>query len=221
MKRKRRKQETTVRNLCACKSQKNYMSHWYPPWFTASAKDSDNRRLPIDIFPESLNVQAPTVFFMPLMECSRPLAFLACLRRFESDCRLSWIASRLHQLLLLSAPVGQQGQKKALYEEGVAQAKVPHTRCEKCRERTSSCLRKILLPPLHIKSGLMKNFVKAMDCGGSGFQYLRMKFPKVSAAKIKKGIFVGPQIRQLMKDPVFESKLTKKEAAAYGHHLRR
>ncbi|GBL74661.1 hypothetical protein AVEN_119144-1 [Araneus ventricosus] len=117
--------------------------------------------------------------------------------------------------------VGQQGQKKALYEEGVAQAKVPHTRCEKCRERTSSCLRKILLPPLHIKSGLMKNFVKAMDCGGSGFQYLRMKFPKVSAAKIKKGIFVGPQIRQLMKDPVFESKLTKKEAAAYGHHLRR
>ncbi|GBM97807.1 hypothetical protein AVEN_250982-1 [Araneus ventricosus] len=28
---------------------------------------------------------------------------------------------------------------------------------------------KILLPPLHIKLGLMKNFVKAMDCGGSGF----------------------------------------------------
>ncbi|GBO19635.1 hypothetical protein AVEN_120450-1 [Araneus ventricosus] len=25
---------------------------------------------------------------------------------------------------------------------------------------------KILLPPLHIKLGLMKNFVKAMDCGG-------------------------------------------------------
>ncbi|GBN35656.1 hypothetical protein AVEN_190971-1 [Araneus ventricosus] len=73
---------------------------------------------------------------------------------------------------------------------------------------------KILLPPLHIKLGLMKNFVKAMDCGGSGFQYLRLKFPKVSEAKIKEGIFVGPQIRQLMKDPMFESKLTKKEAAA-------
>ncbi|GBM75228.1 hypothetical protein AVEN_73992-1 [Araneus ventricosus] len=72
---------------------------------------------------------------------------------------------------------------------------------------------KILLPPLHIKLSLMKNFVKAMDCGGSGFQYLRLKFPKVSEAKIKEGIFVGPQFRQLMKDPVFESKLTKKEAA--------
>ncbi|GBM10675.1 hypothetical protein AVEN_7945-1 [Araneus ventricosus] len=73
---------------------------------------------------------------------------------------------------------------------------------------------KILLPPLHIKLGLMKDFVKAMDCGGSGFQYLRLKFPKVSETKIEEGVFVGPQFRQLMKDPVFESKLTKKEAAA-------
>ncbi|GBN24833.1 hypothetical protein AVEN_112423-1 [Araneus ventricosus] len=54
-----------------------------------------------------------------------------------------------------------------------------------------------------------------MDCGGSGFRYLRLKFPKVSETKIKEGIFVGPQFRQLMKDTVFESKLTKKEAAAW------
>ncbi|GBO15939.1 hypothetical protein AVEN_117606-1 [Araneus ventricosus] len=73
---------------------------------------------------------------------------------------------------------------------------------------------KILLSPLHIKLGLMKNFVKAMDCRGSGFQYLRLKFPKVSEAKITEGVFVGPQFRQLMKNPVFGSKLTKKEAAA-------
>ncbi|GBN67158.1 hypothetical protein AVEN_210986-1 [Araneus ventricosus] len=70
---------------------------------------------------------------------------------------------------------------------------------------------KILSSPLHIKLGLMKNFVKAMDCGGSGFQYLRLKFPKVSETKIKEGIFVGPQFRQLMK----ESKLTKKESVAW------
>ncbi|GBM14537.1 hypothetical protein AVEN_101176-1 [Araneus ventricosus] len=42
-------------------------------------------------------------------------AFLAYLRRLESDCRLSWIASRLHHVLLLSVPVGQQGQKKTYY----------------------------------------------------------------------------------------------------------
>ncbi|GBN89901.1 hypothetical protein AVEN_250127-1 [Araneus ventricosus] len=73
---------------------------------------------------------------------------------------------------------------------------------------------KILLPPLQINLGLM-NFVKAMDCGGSGFQYLSLKFLKVSESKIKESIFVGPQFRQLMKDLVFESKLTKKEAAAW------
>ncbi|GBN88272.1 hypothetical protein AVEN_206306-1 [Araneus ventricosus] len=56
---------------------------------------------------------------------------------------------------------------------------------------------------------------EAMDCGGSGFQYLSLKFPKVSQTKIKEGIFVGPQFRQLMKNLVFESKLTKKEAAAW------
>ncbi|GBN53256.1 hypothetical protein AVEN_77873-1, partial [Araneus ventricosus] len=44
---------------------------------------------------------------------------------------------------------------------------------------------KILLPPSHIKLGLMKNFFKAMDCGGSGFQYLRLKFPKVSEKKLR------------------------------------
>ncbi|GBM49429.1 hypothetical protein AVEN_149702-1 [Araneus ventricosus] len=57
-------------------------------------------------------------------------AFLAYLRRLESDCRLSWIASRLHQILLLFVPVGQQAPKKALHQECVAQATVPHTGCE-------------------------------------------------------------------------------------------
>jgi hypothetical protein len=52
--------------------------------------------------------------------------------------------------------------------------------------------RNIILPPLHIKLGLMKNFVKAMDRNGDGFQYLKLKFPTLSDSKIKEGIFVGP-----------------------------
>ncbi|GBN73965.1 hypothetical protein AVEN_18997-1 [Araneus ventricosus] len=74
---------------------------------------------------------------------------------------------------------------------------------------------KILLPPLHNNLGLRKIFVKAMHCGKCGFQYLHLKFPKVSEAKIKENIFVEPQFKQLMKGPMFESKLTKKEAAAW------
>jgi len=40
--------------------------------------------------------------------------------------------------------------------------------------------KKIYLPPLHIKLGLMKNFLKGMDKTGRGFQYVRNKFPNVS-----------------------------------------
>jgi hypothetical protein len=75
--------------------------------------------------------------------------------------------------------------------------------------------RNIILPPLHIKLGLMKNFVKAMYRNGDGFQYLKLKFPIRSDAKIKEGIFVGPQIRELMKDEHFESVLNSLELEAW------
>lgn len=45
----------------------------------------------------------------------------------------------------------------------------------------------IILPPLHIKLGLMKQFVKALDKTGSTFLYLKEQFPKLSEAKIKEG----------------------------------
>lgn len=75
--------------------------------------------------------------------------------------------------------------------------------------------KKIILPPLHIKLGLMKNFVKAMDKEGRGFQYLQEQFPSLTYAKIKEGIFIGPQIRKLMKDKSFEASLSDLEKAAW------
>ena len=67
---------------------------------------------------------------------------------------------------------------------------------------------KVYLPQLHIKLGLMTNFVKAMDQQGEGFQFLLEKFSsKKSGAKIKEGVFVGPDIRNLMKDETFEQHL--------------
>jgi len=64
--------------------------------------------------------------------------------------------------------------------------------------------RKFYLPTLHIKLGPMKNFVKGVDKTGLGFQYVRNEFPNVSGAKIKEGIFIGPQIRKLMQDKQFD-----------------
>ncbi|GBN24687.1 hypothetical protein AVEN_214162-1 [Araneus ventricosus] len=59
----------------------------------------------------------------------------------------------------------RRDRKKALHQEGVVQATVPHTGCEEQREKPIVASEKIHLPPLHIKLDLMKNFVKAMDCG--------------------------------------------------------
>jgi hypothetical protein len=73
----------------------------------------------------------------------------------------------------------------------------------------------ILLPPLHIMLGLFKNFVKAMDKNSAGFHYVKEKFPHVSDAKIKEGIFVGPQIRALTRDEKFEDMLSQVEKSAW------
>jgi len=47
---------------------------------------------------------------------------------------------------------------------------------------------------MHFKLGLMKDFVKAMNQEEAAFTYLRKKFPRLSEAKLKEGIFTGPQI---------------------------
>lgn len=62
---------------------------------------------------------------------------------------------------------------------------------------------KVLLPPLHIKLVLMKQFLKSLPRDGDCFKYLLAKFPGLSEAKIKEGVFVGPDIRRLMPDQLF------------------
>ena len=50
----------------------------------------------------------------------------------------------------------------------------------------------------------MKNSVKALHKSGAAFQHLSTVLPGLSAAKLKEGIFVGPQIREVLKDTDFE-----------------
>jgi len=57
----------------------------------------------------------------------------------------------------------------------------------------------------------MKNFVKGMDKTGRGFEYLRNKCPNVRDAKIKEGISIRPQIRELMQDKQFDEDLNETE----------
>jgi len=61
----------------------------------------------------------------------------------------------------------------------------------------------------------MKNFVKAMNQKEAAFTYLREKFPRLSEAKLKDGIFIGPQIQDLIKDKYFDSLFQGNEEAAW------
>jgi len=74
---------------------------------------------------------------------------------------------------------------------------------------------KILLPSMHLQLGLMKNFVKAMNQEEAAFTYLLVKFPRLSEAKLKEGIFIGPQIRDLIKEEHFDRLLQGDEKVAW------
>lgn len=54
-----------------------------------------------------------------------------------------------------------------------------------------------------------------MDRTGKGFTYLKNKFPAVSDAKIKEGIFVGLQTRELVRDQNFDEELNDTEKALW------
>ena len=61
----------------------------------------------------------------------------------------------------------------------------------------------VILAPLHIKLGLMKQFVNALNKEEACFKYIQEKFPNMNAEKVKEGVFVRPQIRKLIIDANF------------------
>ena len=67
---------------------------------------------------------------------------------------------------------------------------------------------KILIPPLHIKLGLIKQFCKALDKNSEAFKYFKNLFSKLSEAKIKAVVFIGPQIRKILECTEFFKKTT-------------
>ncbi|XP_076804943.1 uncharacterized protein LOC143448896 [Clavelina lepadiformis] len=64
--------------------------------------------------------------------------------------------------------------------------------------------KKIILPPLYVRLGLMKQFVKALYKDGDCFKYFCRCFPKLTTENLKAGIFDGPQIRKLINDSNLE-----------------
>jgi hypothetical protein len=98
---------------------------------------------------------------------------------------------------------------------GQPSEELPHHRIKKwplCSASADNS--EVYLPPLYIKLRLIKIFVQAVDEESEGFGYLRQKFPKLIEAKMKEGIFIGPQIKQLFKDQDFSTNLNSTEIRA-------
>ena len=74
---------------------------------------------------------------------------------------------------------------------------------------------RIILPPLHIKLGLIKQLVKALDKDGECFKYICRLFPRLSIEKLEAGIFDGLDIRKLMQDENFILSMYPLEANAW------
>ena len=63
---------------------------------------------------------------------------------------------------------------------------------------------------------MMKTYVKAMNHDGAAFMYLKEKFGLFkSEAKLKEGVFIGPEIRKLLLDDQFTEKLNSTELDAW------
>jgi hypothetical protein len=60
----------------------------------------------------------------------------------------------------------------------------------------------------------MQEFVKALQRDGNCFKYLCSKFPGLPEATFKEGIFVGPDIRKLISDEMFETTMSNVEREA-------
>jgi hypothetical protein len=109
-----------------------------------------------------------------------------------------------------------------------SRARSQHWKQKQCPSRVSLMLgakniaweslvdpQKVLLPLIHIKLGLMKQFVKALQRDRNCFKYRCSKFPDLSEAKHKERIFVGPDIRKLILDKMFETTMSNFEREAW------
>ena len=71
------------------------------------------------------------------------------------------------------------------------------------------------LPTAAHQARLNQVVPKALDKDGDYFTYLCQDFPGLTMEKLKAGIFNGPQIRQLIRDPEFENSMNEVKLEAW------
>jgi hypothetical protein len=113
--------------------------------------------------------------------------------------------------------MGQSSKDFVLLEDRMASEEISEGRREVCATPcTGRRAQNPATAPTHPTRSDKKNFIKTMDRTGSAFKYLAEKFPPLSEAKIKEGVFVGPRIRKLLRDDMFNNLLQDDENKSLG-----
>jgi hypothetical protein len=111
--------------------------------------------------------------------------------------------------------MGQQSKKSALGAEHWTPRTSLECRSKDILRKSLVDPKKILLPPLHIKLAIMKQFVKALPKTGNCFKYLCKKLLHLSEAKLNEGTFIDPDIRKLMFNEDFLLTMSEVEREAW------
>ena len=130
-----------------------------------------------------------------------------------------WVSPRatswLHKISLLLVFVGQQGKSRALdKKDWPVRSKLIPGSLNVLAPLLVKCS-KIVFPPLHIKLGIMKQLLKALEKDGDYYKYICIKFPGLTIEILKAGIFDEPQIRKLINDANFCSFMNPAELSAW------
>ena len=99
----------------------------------------------------------------------------------------------------------------------MAYTNITDARGEKCRQSSSCTSGENVSALFAHKAERHEKLLKGMFKIGRGFEYVRNKVPNVSDAKIKikEGICIGPQIRELMQDKQIDEDLNETERNAW------
>ena len=62
---------------------------------------------------------------------------------------------------------------------------------------------------------MAKQFVKSLKPTSRAFRHIRQLFPSISEAKVRSGIFEGPQIRRMLASEELEKKMSDLERNAW------
>lgn len=133
----------------------------------------------------------------------------------KSHCNYSRNARWIHETYVLFVSVDSRADDAHYSTKVWPPRKSFNPGKENIQEKPLIDPKNVILPPLHIKLGLFKNFAKKLNPDGKGLQYLREEFPKLSEEKLKGGVLVGSQIRKLMKDLNFDAALKVVERKAW------